>query len=64
MKRNDLLKRIAKIAKATSTTWELGRQGANHEIWYYGERRVVIPRHNEINEITAKSILNYIKDET
>lgn len=65
MKRTDLLKRIARLAKATNNHWIRVRQGSKHEVWYYGNRRVVIPGHREINELTAKGILNHIsEDET
>jgi mRNA interferase HicA len=31
--------------------------GANHDKWYVQGEAVIVPRHNEINELTAKSIL-------
>lgn len=30
------------------------RQGANHELWVFNGQRLTIPRHNEINELTAR----------
>jgi hypothetical protein len=33
------------------------RHGARHDVWSDGEREIVIPRHNDINEYTAKAIL-------
>lgn len=57
MKRTELLKQIAKAAKAASADWVFVREGANHEVWSINGRRVTVPRHAEINEITARSIL-------
>ena len=37
--------------------WRFLRHGTRHEVWTNGEREVAIPRHNEINEYTAKGIL-------
>jgi mRNA interferase HicA len=37
--------------------WKLIRHGSRHDIWTDGEREIAVPRHNEINEYTAKAIL-------
>ena len=37
--------------------WRLLRHGRNHDIWTNGERQEPIPRHNDINEKLARSIL-------
>ena len=37
--------------------WELVRHGARHDVWSKGEHEIPVPRHNEINEYTAKGIL-------
>jgi mRNA interferase HicA len=37
--------------------WRLLRHGGNHDIWTNGERQEPIPRHNDINEKLARSIL-------
>ncbi len=51
MKRRDLIKRLAQIG------WYLARRGSDHDIYTNGIKSQPIPRHNEINEITAKNIL-------
>ncbi len=56
MKRRDLLAEIANAAKAAGLRFDLDRQGARHEIWNCGGFRFPMPRHNEINEITAGGI--------
>lgn len=33
------------------------RQGGRHELWQLGGARLVIPRHREINELTARGII-------
>ncbi|PKM86683.1 MAG: toxin-antitoxin system, toxin component, HicA family protein [Firmicutes bacterium HGW-Firmicutes-12] len=51
MKRRDLIKKL------TQNGWWLDRHGADHDIYTNGNKSQPIPRHNEINEITANSIL-------
>ncbi|WP_018157065.1 type II toxin-antitoxin system HicA family toxin [Demetria terragena] len=55
-KRADLTKQIAKAAKRQGVEWALLREGGRHTIYALGGQSVAIPRHNEINEITAESI--------
>ena len=51
MKRKDLIKRL------TANGWWLLRSGANHDIYTNGTRCEPIPRHSEIKEQLAKSII-------
>lgn len=51
MKRRDLIKKLI------DNGWSLARNGASHDIYTNGKTSEPIPRHAEINEITAKSIL-------
>jgi mRNA interferase HicA len=37
--------------------WSLVRHGGRHDVWAKGERELVVPRHVEINEYTARAIL-------
>jgi len=52
MKRRELEQKLRKLG------WELTRHGGKHDIWTDGEREGAVPRHKEINEYTAKAILN------
>ena len=54
MKRRELEKRLKKAG------WYLLRHGGNHDVWTDGDRQEAIPRHNEINERLARSILRRI----
>jgi len=56
VKKADLVKQLKKIG-----WWPL-REGGNHEIWTNGELKCPVPRHREINEMTAKSILKKVKN--
>ena len=47
------------IAKARVET--LYRHGVKHDIWSNGMYEIAVPRHREINEITAKTILKVAK---
>lgn len=51
MKRSDL------IGKLEEKGWYLLRHGANHDIYTDGNRKETIPRHREIPEKLAKTIL-------
>lgn len=51
MKRKDLIKLLEKNG------WWLQRNGANHDIYTNGSRSGPIPRHSEIKEQLAKSII-------
>jgi predicted RNA binding protein YcfA (HicA-like mRNA interferase family) len=55
MKKRDLEKELKKLG------WWLDREGGNHEIWTNGEKKEPVPRHAEINELTARSILKKAK---
>jgi mRNA interferase HicA len=57
MKKRELLRLLRDVARGNGLELRLIRQGANHEVWHIGDRRLIIPRHREINEITARGIL-------
>ncbi|HEY6319647.1 MAG TPA: hypothetical protein VI462_17380 [Acidimicrobiia bacterium] len=63
MRRADLLKRIARQARANNVTWQLVREGRQHEIWLCGAKQVSIPRHREINTYTAEAIMKDLASE-
>ena len=51
MKRRDLERALRELG------WNLVRHGGRHDVWAKGERELVVPRHVEINEYTARAIL-------
>ncbi len=51
MKRKDLIKLLEKNG------WYFKRDGHDHDIYTNGEKSEPIPRHREINELLAKSII-------
>lgn len=55
MKRRDLEAELRRYG-----WWEAG--GTKHARWTNGEQSQPVPRHNEINEFTAKSILRVAKN--
>lgn len=66
MKRRDLLASIATAARGAGIEWEMvhvsGR--GDHEKWRLGHTvQVAIPRHREVNELTARSILQATESE-
>lgn len=59
MKRNELLSRMARLAKRYG--FEFSKtpdvHGGSHDKWYVRGDAVIVPRHAEVNELTAKGIL-------
>lgn len=52
MKKKQLEKELKKLG------WYKYAEGANHEKWTNGKGgKTTVARHNEINEVTAKSII-------
>lgn len=51
MKQRDLIKQLKKAG------FYLLREGGNHKVYTNGKKTLAVPRHNEINEETAKGIL-------
>lgn len=50
------MKRLAQIAKSQGLEMRL-TEGASHTKVIIGDRIDVVPRHTEINEMTAKAII-------
>lgn len=57
MKRRDLIKVLRSTAKQAGIEFSFVRNGANHDIYRWDTVLIVIPRHNEINEMTARGII-------
>lgn len=51
------MKRLASIAQDNDADWGILRDRGNHEIWAMNGERIIIPRHAEIQEGTAATIL-------
>ncbi len=56
MKKKQLEKQLKKFG------WWRYDEGSNHEKWTNGELKTTVPRHREINEITAKAIVKLAKE--
>ncbi|GGN40229.1 mRNA interferase HicA [Actinoplanes campanulatus] len=57
MKRRELIASLERKAKEQGAAFEFVREGGSHSVYRYNGRNVVIPRHAEINEMTARAIL-------
>lgn len=64
MKRRDLLKCLRVIARAAGMELIFVREGINHELWEMADVRLLIPRHREINEYTARAIIKRAEEVT
>lgn len=63
MKHRDLIRKIRDAAKAKGIPFQKLRQKGSHEMWVCGSTPVVIPKHNEVNEITAQGICKSLEPE-
>jgi mRNA interferase HicA len=63
VKQKDLMKRLRAMAKERGLEFRLVREGSKHEIHRFGSLLVSIPRHKEINELTANGILDACREE-
>lgn len=64
MKRAALLKKIATAADDKGVDWSFVRAGGQHDIYRLGALvQVSIPRHREINELTAGNIFKAVGKE-
>jgi hypothetical protein len=43
--------------------FEMKRQRGSHQMWTCGQTAVVIPKHTEVNELTARSIFKTLEAE-
>lgn len=57
MRRSDLLKTLRRSARANGVEFTLVREGGKHSIYRYDGQLLTVPRHVEINEITARAVL-------
>jgi mRNA interferase HicA len=56
MKKRDLETQLKKCG------WWLKRNGKEHDYWTNGQIHESVPRHREVNEMTAKKILRTAKN--
>lgn len=56
MKHRDLIQKIKSLGAI------FHREGGNHEIYIKNGRTCPVPRHKEINEITAKKIISFFEN--
>ncbi len=55
--RRDILKKVAKAAKAAGIEWGLAREGANHSIYKLDGKQIAIGRHpGEVGTRYAETI--------
>ncbi len=57
----DVIKNLRQIAKELGLQFELHEGGQQSKAMFNGKFAVTIPRHNEINELTAKGLLRDAK---
>lgn len=61
-KPRDIVKRIRREAKRQGMTFELARQGANHEVYSLDGLMIPIPRHREVGEGLTEQIYRECQD--
>jgi hypothetical protein len=63
MKHRDLVRKIRNAAMVKGIPFEMRRQRGSHQMWTCGSTSVVIPKHGEVNEVTAQSICKQLEGE-
>ena len=63
MKRVDLLRMISRAAMEAGLPWVLVREGGNHSLFTLRDIAVQIPRHRDIDGLTAKAIMKHLEGE-
>ncbi len=63
MRRDELIRKIRRAARNAEVNFDLVREGGRHSIFQCGSTPIVIPRHSEINELTARGIMRDLDDE-
>ena len=57
VKRTELLRELGDIAKRKGLSLDLVRHGANHDIYQIGAAMLVVGRHADVPELTAKGTI-------
>jgi len=55
------MKHIRRLAQARGLEVQI-RQGRSHTVVRVGDRQTSVPRHKEINELTARAIIKYLEE--
>ncbi len=63
MKTRLLVAAVRTRARQVGVTWQLERRGGRHDLWRCGATVVTIPRHRELNELTAGGIMKALERE-
>jgi mRNA interferase HicA len=63
MRRAELLRKIRQAARKSQVDFELIREGGSHSIFQCGLAKVIVPRHGELNELTARGIMKDLAGE-
>lgn len=57
MKRRDVMKKLQQIAQEQGLELQV-KEGGRHTLVRIGDRFDTVPRHKEVNELTARAILD------
>lgn len=63
MRRSELLRQLSTLAREEGLTLDFIRDGSRHTLFSIGTTRVVVPRHRDVNERTARAILRKARRE-
>jgi hypothetical protein len=63
VRRRHLITRVHARARVRGREWAVDRKGGRHDLWRCGGTVVTIPRHREINELTARGIMKALEAE-
>mgnify|MGYP001162014623 FL=1 len=63
MRRSELLRQLSALAREEGLTLVFIREGSRHTLFSIGTTRVVVPRHRDVNDRTARAILRKARRE-
>jgi mRNA interferase HicA len=61
VKRRIVLKSLERLARVHGVAFRLERSTGPHDVFRWGDRLISIPRHREVNERLARSILREVQ---
>ena len=58
-----LIRSLGELAREAGLGFVLARHGGQHDVYRFGSAPLIVPRHGEINEMTARAILRAARRE-
>jgi mRNA interferase HicA len=63
VRRAELLRKLKAVARSHGAELQQVREGGSHTVFRCGPVQFTVPRHAEVNERTARSLLRHVANE-